>query len=99
MLHAKENNMAEIVKFIYVMIFFLFMLLVSTNVDGKLFLSFSYFFFTSNKIFHSILVIFFFFSIQRPVIDVQKILNVYSCSVAIISERGVSVHNVDVLEY
>lgn len=36
-------NMAEIVKFVYVIIFIIYMFFVSTNIEGNLFLSFSNF--------------------------------------------------------
>jgi hypothetical protein len=52
----KGVNMAEIVKYIYVIIIFLSLFLVATNIEGKPFNRFQISFFTPDKIFYCIFV-------------------------------------------
>lgn len=44
--------MIKVVKFVYTMIVFLFIVLAATNVEGRLFISFSYLLYFVNNILH-----------------------------------------------
>ena len=76
--------MAKIEKFVYVMIIFIFLFLVVTNVEGKK-IPFQIFFFNSQTIFYPILVTLFnyIFSLQEEkqgnidVLEIQIVQNVY----------------------
>ena len=60
----RKVNMTEIVKYVYVIIIFLSLFLVATNIEGKPFYRFQIFFFTSYTIFYRIfcyIILIFFF--------------------------------------
>ena len=55
-LYEKGVNMVEIVKYVYVIIMFLSLILVTTNIEGKPFYCFQISFFTPYTIFYRIFV-------------------------------------------